>query len=288
MDTAGNVNAIRVGSQQLAYTSAGREKSPALIFIHDWMSHRDVWEQTIEVLKLSHYCVAVDLLGFGDSPKPDNADYGIPAQAQRILQLADSLGLEQFSLIGHSMGAQIGLYIAAKLAPERVHKLICVAGIVSGRLARGVENILIPLVALGAKLPWIYDLAYRFSRYRLFSYLIFRPWFYKMSALPFDDWEKDREMACQHAIHKTAHRSVHAIHATDLTADLVHIKQPILAIYAGQDQTVPLTEGMLIQRYAPNNHLRTINNCGHYPMYEQRDQYLDNLLAFLRREETWR
>jgi pimeloyl-ACP methyl ester carboxylesterase len=271
-------------NQQLSYTTAGREYSPGLILIHDWMSHRDVWAQTVEVLKFSHRCVAVDLLGFGDSPKPNHANYSIPAQAQRVLQLADDIGLEHFDLMGHSMGGQIALYLAAKLAPERVDRLVIVAGVVSGRLARGVENLITPLVALGAQLPWLYDLAQRLSHYRLFAYTFFRPWFYKMSTLPFPTWEKDRQNAFQRAVHKSAYKSLRAMRALDLTSELAGIKRPILGIYGRQDQTVPLSEGMRIQHHAPDNHVRTIEDCGHFPMYEQRDSYLDFVLAFLRQQ----
>ena len=134
----------------LAYAISGRENSPALIMIHDWMSHYGVWDQTIKVLKLSHQCIAMDLLGFGDSPKPDNGDYSIPAQARRVLTLANHLELESINLIGHAMGGQIALYLALKLAPERVNKIICVAGMVSGKVTRRMEISTIPMVKLGA------------------------------------------------------------------------------------------------------------------------------------------
>ena len=120
-------NTIQVDRYQLSYTTAGRDNSPPLILIHGWMSHRDVWAGTMKVLKFSHRCIAIDLLGFGDSPKPEDSDYSIPAQARRVLELADALELEDFALIGHSMGAQIALYLAAKRAPQRVDKVISVA-----------------------------------------------------------------------------------------------------------------------------------------------------------------
>lgn len=277
-------NLIQLGEYQLSYSTSGRESSPALIMIHDWMSHYKVWDQTMKVLSLSHHCIAMDLLGFGDSPKPGNGDYSITAQARRILELADSMDLEHFDLIGHSMGGQIALYLTAKLAPERVNKLISVAGVVSGKVTRRMELSTIPMVALGARLPFLYGLVGRLSRSKLFSNMIFRRWFYKMNSLPFDDWKLDREMASQRDIHISAYKALVSMRSLDLTPDLQAINKPVLAICGKQDGSVPISESQLIQEHSQNSLLRIIERCGHYPMYEQRDAYLDSLLAFLRQD----
>jgi 2-hydroxymuconate-semialdehyde hydrolase len=94
-------------NHQLTYTTAGHADAPPLLLIHGWLSYRGVWQQTMEAFKDSHYCVAIDLLGFGNSDKPADADYSIAAQGQRVLQLANALGIDRFTLMGHSMGGQI-------------------------------------------------------------------------------------------------------------------------------------------------------------------------------------
>ena len=149
-------SSIKLNNHQLTYTTAGRPDNPPLLMIHGWFSHRGVWQQTVEALKNDYYCVTVDLLGFGDSDKPADADYGINAQAERILCLADILGFDRFTLIGHSMGGQTALCIASMLAPERVSKLVNVAGVVSARLTPYIERVNYKFVALGKTFPQIY------------------------------------------------------------------------------------------------------------------------------------
>ena len=265
----------------LAYTASGRSDAPPLLMIHGWFSHRGVWRQTVEALRGCYRCVTVDLLGFGDSDKPADADYSIPAQGRRVLHLADALRLDGLALVGHSMGGQISLCIASMLAPQRVRKLVSVAGVVAAQLMPRVERLTYRQVAMGETVPWSYALMRRFSRCRWFSYLQFRSWFYRMDALPFKEWEVDRRMALQPGIHVPAYKAGQAIHGLDLRPHLGNIKAPTLAIFGRQDGTVPVSDGHLIEEHVPQGRLVLIDQCGHFAMYEQPGQYLDALRGFL-------
>jgi pimeloyl-ACP methyl ester carboxylesterase len=91
-------------SENLKYYSAGSPDNPPIILVHGYTSSHHVWRQTIPVLKDHFYCVAIDLMGHGASDILPDGDYSIVAQAERVLALADELGFQQFTLIGHSMG----------------------------------------------------------------------------------------------------------------------------------------------------------------------------------------
>src|SRR4030095_1052220 len=115
---------LTIEGHRIAYTSAGHSSNPPVLLIHGIMSHRGVWTRTVAALKDRFYCVAFDLLGFGDSDKPNNGDYAIAKQAERAVKVADHFGFEKFTVVGHSMGGQIATHLAAKLALQRVHKLV--------------------------------------------------------------------------------------------------------------------------------------------------------------------
>src|SRR6187549_3296243 len=87
----------------VTYQTMGDPANPPLMFIHGWLSHGGIWTDTMTALAGAFYCVAVDLLGHGDSDKPGCGDYSISAQAGRVLAVADALEFEQFGVIGHSM-----------------------------------------------------------------------------------------------------------------------------------------------------------------------------------------
>jgi pimeloyl-ACP methyl ester carboxylesterase len=266
-----------IKSKQLACTLEGDPEKPPIILIHGLASHRGVWHQTLAELKSNHYCIAVDLLGFGSSDKPEGGDYSIAAQGQRILMLADQLGIKTFSLIGHAMGAQIALYIAAILAPQRVQKLVSIAATVTGLLSSRVEKVNIPLYRSARKWPWLYGIANSMINFRPFVNNIFKPWFYNMNGIPFDTWETDRKAAFNPACKISSDESWKAIHSLDLTQHLRKIRAKTLIISGRQDGTVNLDQALLAQTLIPDNDLAIIEKCGHYLMVEKPAHYLKAL-----------
>ena len=272
---------VTCDNHKLTYTTAGHPDAPPLLLIHGWLSYRGVWRQTVEAFQDSHYCVAIDMLGFGNSDTPPNADYGIAAQGQRVLQLADTLGFDQFTLMGHSMGGQIALCIASMLAPARVTKLVSVAGIVSARLMPAVEKTNVSAVALGVRVPQIYAFSRWMFRYKWYVRSTFQTWFHEFNALPLDEWAMDRYMAFKPGGHISAHKAIQGIHALNLTSQLAKITSPTLAIAGQQDAVVPVSDSHLIKKHVPDSQLVLIDECGHFPMYEKPQQYLEALRAFL-------
>ncbi|MBN1564428.1 MAG: alpha/beta hydrolase [Anaerolineae bacterium] len=271
---------ITVDGHTLRYHTAGDPSLPPLLMVHGWFSYRGVWRQTIPALQDRFYCVAVDLLGFGDSDKPSDADYSIPAQGQRMLDVADQLGFARFALIGHSMGGQIALCIASMLAPERITQLVSVDGVVAAQLMPAVDRVY-AIVAIIRHIPWLYTVARWMDHFKPYAYWNHRPWFYEMDSVPFDEWEIDRNMAMQAGLHMSAYKAGIAIRALDLTPHLPHITAPTLAIFGAQDGTVPVSDGHLVDQHVPDSELVLIENCGHFPMYEHTTTYLAALTQFL-------
>jgi pimeloyl-ACP methyl ester carboxylesterase len=70
------------------------------------------------------YVIAPDLRGRGLSSKPAHG-YSIAFHAADVLALCDALDLDAVHVVGHSLGAIIGKYLAA-ITPERVRKLVMI------------------------------------------------------------------------------------------------------------------------------------------------------------------
>jgi pimeloyl-ACP methyl ester carboxylesterase len=231
----------------------------------------------MSTLKEKYFCIAVDLLGFGGSDKPESGDYSLSAQGQRIVSLADQLGFKNFSLIGHSMGGQIAMFIAAVIAPQRVEKLVIVAPTVTGRFSDQVEKMVFPFMGNARKWPWIYNIAGALVKFPPFAERVFKPWFYDFRNIQFGSWEVDRRSALNVACAISNDESVKAIHALDLSQYLRKIKAPTLIIAGKQDGTVCLDQALLAQTLIPNNNLALIEKCGHFPMYEKPVQFMKAL-----------
>ncbi|MGC1376840.1 MAG: alpha/beta hydrolase [Anaerolineales bacterium] len=267
---------FRMEGHQIIATLSGDPANPPIFLIHGWLSHRGVWENTIRALEGKYYCIAPDLLGFGASDKPANADYSLEAQAQRIFKLADQLGISRFSLIGHSMGGQIAMYIACNLAPQRVEKTVSVAGVVTGQLSDKTEKE-VKRFPIARKWPVIYDISLSLVNFRPYVNWAFRSWFYDMKSMPLKAWEADRRIAFNRACAIPYDEAGKAIHAVNLVKYLHKIKGPVLLIHGENDGAVPVEQAVLAQDTIPNNQLALIKKCGHFPMYEKSAHYLKAL-----------
>lgn len=268
-------------SHQLIYTASGDPSKPLLIMIHGWLSYRGVWRTTVPALQDRFYCVAVDLLGFGDNAKPANADYSIAAQAQRIVALADELGHQRFSLMGHSMGGQISTHIAAITAPERVEHLIAIGGVVTGRLTPFVEKVIVPAERLAQRYPALYDVMGGWTeKYRWYANWVYQCWFYDMNIMPFDAWKTDRQMAAQPSVRASACNAYDSLFATDLTNYLDCVRAQTMVISGIQDGTVPVEQANLLAQRVKDAKLVLYDQCGHFPMFEKTADYLSALTTF--------
>jgi pimeloyl-ACP methyl ester carboxylesterase len=70
--------------------------------------------------------VLVDLPGWGSSPAPDGPlDLDVVAEA--LTTVLDTLGVDRVDVVGHSMGAFVGMHLAV-VAPERVRSVALVSG----------------------------------------------------------------------------------------------------------------------------------------------------------------
>jgi len=73
--------------------------------------------------------IALDLPGHGHSPHlPANGEYTLHGALHVVLDVADALGWDRFSLLGHSMGAGISCLLAAA-CPQRVQRMVLVDGL---------------------------------------------------------------------------------------------------------------------------------------------------------------
>jgi len=101
-------------------------KGPAIFCIHGLTANHTCWRSMADILAPDYRLIAYDLRGRGESDKPPKG-YSLEIHAQDLWALLDNFGLKSAIVMGHSLGAHIGLYFAARF-PKRVKKLILVDG----------------------------------------------------------------------------------------------------------------------------------------------------------------
>ncbi|WP_457916463.1 alpha/beta fold hydrolase [Candidatus Lokiarchaeum ossiferum] len=99
-------------------------QGPNLVLIHGLGSSLRDWEYQIPVFAQKYRTIAIDLRGHGQSGKP-KARYSIKGFAEDIIQLLNSEQIDNFSVLGISMGAAITYQLAIDY-PNQVSKIIAV------------------------------------------------------------------------------------------------------------------------------------------------------------------
>lgn len=103
-----------------------------VIFLHGFMCSSSFWTQTAfpcfsENVNHNYRLIAIDLLGFGKSPKPRDCLYTLKDHVEMIEKsVVQPLQLGSFHLVAHSMGSVIALALAAKY-PNCVKSITLVA-----------------------------------------------------------------------------------------------------------------------------------------------------------------
>lgn len=100
----------------------GLQDSPAVFFLHGLLGSADNWGSVSRKLSAEGLrCIAVDQRNHGSSPHSSEMSY--PLMAEDLVRLADSLGLDKFSVVGHSMGGKTAMEAALRF-PDRIMSLI--------------------------------------------------------------------------------------------------------------------------------------------------------------------
>ena len=97
-----------------------------LLCIHGITANCRCWDTLADALTPEYQVMAMDLRGRGQSDRPSEG-YALDYHLKDINCLLDDLGLERAVIMGHSLGAFIGLAFAAEYS-NRVDRLILVDG----------------------------------------------------------------------------------------------------------------------------------------------------------------
>ena len=101
---------------------AGRGGLP-VVFVHSLAGSSDHWSAQFEHLRPTRRVIALDLRGHGQSEPTRNGDFSINSMADDIEAVVDSLGIQKFVLLGHSMGGGVALAFAGA-HPDRIAGLL--------------------------------------------------------------------------------------------------------------------------------------------------------------------
>lgn len=117
---------IDTGRIKVHILETGTEDGIPVLFIHGNISSAIFWEQTMLALPAGYRGIAPDLRGYGETePLPVDATQGLGDMVEDIRALVETLGLDKYHIVGHSMGGGIVMKYAIAY-PEDLYSITLV------------------------------------------------------------------------------------------------------------------------------------------------------------------
>ncbi len=234
---------------------------PPILFLHGAGGNRG-WQPFHQALAANNTVYAPSQPGFNGTERPDWLGT-INDMAHFNQQLAQQLGLDQYVLMGHSMGGWIAAEMAA-MSPSSLKALVLIDGV--GIRPKDSDITEIFMVSAETR-----------AGYR----------FHDPSQVP-DIEELTRELTPEEALVDFSDREMASrllwrpyMHNPSLPHYLAAVNTPTLVVWGRQDAIVPLECGELYNQALRNSKLAVIDQCGHSPQVEKPQEFLSQVTAFL-------
>lgn len=217
-----------------------------LVLVHGYLGGAPMWEPQIAALSKRFDVIAPELRGYGSNTALDSAT-SVDGFANEILQLLSEIGIEQFHLLGHSMGGMIVQQMTA-CSPDRIKSLICF-----GTGPRGV---------MPNRFETIDESRKRFLSQGVATTAkqIASKWFVE------GEQADGYELCCglgEGVSVSTALTGLRAMETWDGREALASIKQPTLVLWGDSDRSYGWEQPAALWNGIKNSNLAVIPNAGH-------------------------
>ena len=269
---------LQAGAHRLRVYTCGDPTRPAVLFIHGsgpGVSAPSNWSHLMPAFAADYFCIAPDVLGFGDSEHPDPAPTGGMAEytdlrARTLIALLDELGVEQAHFVGNSMGGMISLRVA-QIAPERIGRLILMGS--GGSPIPPTEDLMKLITFYQEPSPQtMADLLVRFvDNPDLFEGRL-------------DEIARDRfAQATRPDVRRSHLATFNPGHGPVKYSEeeLAAIPHETLVLHGREDRMLPVRAGYYLAENLPNAQLHVLPHAGHWIQIEQADRFTAQAKLFL-------
>ena len=270
----------RIEAAGIAFHVVEGGQGPAIVLLAGFPQSWYAWRKVMPLLCDQYRVIAIDLPGQGDSEKPMDG-YDTYTAGERIHALLEVMGLQEYFLVGHDIGAWISYPYTARYA-EEVRRLVLLDGNIPGVTLRPTLNIgpenwkswhfLFHIV------PDLPEVLYRGNERVLIE------WFFtKKSAnkpgiftgADLDEYERVYQALGGMRGMLGYYRAVHQDAAQNAVLRESKLKTPLLALGATLGSAPDLHEAM--KPLAENLEGGVLEDCGHY-IPEEKPQELARLM----------
>ena len=263
-------HSVQAGETRWVYYEGG--EGPTIVLLHGFAANKEVWLETAKLLTPHFHVIIPDLPGWGESSQEEGASYNVDAQAARLDAFVQTLGLQRFVLVGHSLGGAIaGVY--ATEHPEHVSEL----ALLDSFGLKYQENAF-SREAMAGKDPFVFDDRAGFVRSSALA-------FEKPLDLPgrFVDVLVKRNQLDRAFIERSFKELLDPSQYLALQNRLGQFGMPVLGLWCRDDKIIDISaldslrNGLI---HASSISTSTLNGCNHMPMLEKPNETAQVLIGF--------
>lgn len=242
------------------YLMAGSQDKPLLLCLHGVGGHAEAYVRNLHAHSEHFWVVAIDMLGHGWTDKPA-IDYQVADYAGHVADVLRELGRDRAHISGESLGGWVATWIAVH-DPSRVDRLVL--NTAGGWTAH--PEVMARLKQLAAEAT--IDPSWERIRARL-EFLMF-----DKSNVSDDLIETRRAIYSQPGYAETMRRIMclqeMEIRRRNMISETQYrsIRAPSLVVWTSHDPTATPEEGAQIASMIPDCRYIVMNECGHWPQYE--------------------
>ena len=256
-------------------TDTGGGGTP-IVLVHGLANAIEIWDRVLRRLAKSFRTIAFDLPGFGEASRPDAA-YDGPFFAAQLKALLDRLGIERTHLVGSSLGASAIVHFSG-IALERIDKAVLAAPGGFGRRTHLLMRIpSLPLIG-----PWLgrpspsnnrrtIRLAMHDRRNATHALIAITD---RYAAIPGSGLSFVRTLREGVGLLGSRNRD-------EVERVARAFNRPALVMWGRQDRVFPPEQAARAADFLPQSELQMIDECGHYPQWEQPEAFAAAVERFL-------
>lgn len=123
-----DVKHSRIDANGITLHVAEAGDGPAVLFVHGFPDTWRGWRRQMNAVVAAGYrAISLDMRGYGESSRPDEAAaYTVLQCVGDLIGVLDALEVEQTTLVGHDFGAAVS-WSAAMMRPDRFPALFCLS-----------------------------------------------------------------------------------------------------------------------------------------------------------------
>lgn len=253
-----------------------------ILFLHGFALSLHSWDLLIEKINISEYrCISIDINGFGFSRNTASDNYSIERQAALTLKVLEHLGISEVTLISHSYGGVIALYLT----------FLSISGEINLKIEK---EVLIDTPAFTEAIPNFIRILqknicslflFRLVPSNMIARYIVRTTFFDVPKALSLHLKRYRFFLKRKGSKKRMilmAKQILPLRMNELIHSYSKITFPVLIIWGENDQLIPLEYGIKLADQIQHSKISIIPNCGHVPHEECPSETFEEINHFLK------